>query len=161
MAQHMAVHMPHMPPGQPDIPRCVLHVHPCRALSPMYRVHLVPIAPAICPHMHPMPTLTVIHACPYDTSTCFGPDQHVPAAPTRCTPFPTHPCATAPLSCTLHGSYRPPMRCCHTKWSCATQTLSHRPRPVRMCPTLLGWAPDPSHTRANHPRCTVPITDTV
>ena len=68
---------------------------PRHAVSPVYWMRLVPIAPAICPHTHPMPTPAVVHACPCDTSACFGPDQHVPAAPTRCVPFPTHPCTTA------------------------------------------------------------------
>ena len=68
---------------------------PRHAVSPVYRMRLFPIAPAICPHTHPTPTPAVVHACPCDTSACFGPDQHVPVAPTRCAPFPTHPCTMA------------------------------------------------------------------
>ena len=145
-------------PGQPNVPQCVLHIRPHHALSLVYRVCLVPVAPAIHPRMCPTPTLAVIHACPCNTSACFGPDQHIPATPMCCAPFPIHLCITAPLSRTLQGSYRPLKPWFHLPQpQPAAMALCTRAAPTSPgMPRPLGIHPPPEDVPPAHLSCAPP-----
>ena len=63
-----------------------IRLHPCLCSgSHAFWPLSVPLShtPAIRPHPCPMPTLAAVHACPCNTSACFGPYQHftIPVCP--------------------------------------------------------------------------------